>query len=211
MLLAYSYAESKAIIDDLRDNIFIDEQTRAVFIDFTVYNPNLNLFGAIRLLLEFPASGGIIPSATIRVLDLVRNSLDGDMMMGSVTVMALEFSIVAFVMFFVCKELYLMFKLKSEYWRSFWSLLEVLFMLIFLAVFVIRLNGHYETQKVLDDITEGEGKVYVNCQDVGFWYDQEKNLLAANAFISWFKLFKLLEVWPSLAILTRTISAVCVM
>ena len=42
------YATTMAIIDDLKQNLWIDRGTRAVFLDFTVYNANLNLFCQVR-------------------------------------------------------------------------------------------------------------------------------------------------------------------
>ena len=43
-LLAGEKALSKDIIADLKANLWLDRGTRAVFIDFTVYNANINLF-----------------------------------------------------------------------------------------------------------------------------------------------------------------------
>ena len=69
----------------------MDAATRAIFIDFTVYNGNLDLFVPARctlpsptnvvvvvhtlhsphsLLIEFPVGGGALPSQTFRVLNL---------------------------------------------------------------------------------------------------------------------------------------------
>lgn len=46
--LANNSADSKAIIQDLKQNLWIDRGTRAVFIDFSVYNANINLFCIVR-------------------------------------------------------------------------------------------------------------------------------------------------------------------
>ena len=40
--------ETTKIIDALFDNLWIDRGTRVVFIDFTVYNANINLFCVVR-------------------------------------------------------------------------------------------------------------------------------------------------------------------
>ena len=39
---------SLELIESLKDNLWIDRATRAVFIDFTVYNANINLFCVVR-------------------------------------------------------------------------------------------------------------------------------------------------------------------
>jgi len=46
--LAQTKAESLAILQDLKDNNWIDRGTRVVFLDFTVYNANINMFCQIR-------------------------------------------------------------------------------------------------------------------------------------------------------------------
>lgn len=40
--------ETEAIIDNLYQNLWIQRGTRAVFIDFSVYNANVNLFCIVR-------------------------------------------------------------------------------------------------------------------------------------------------------------------
>lgn len=39
---------TRAGISYLFDNLWIDRGTRAVFLDFTVYNANINLFGQVK-------------------------------------------------------------------------------------------------------------------------------------------------------------------
>jgi polycystin 2 len=47
-LLSANVTESNATIQDLFDNLWIDRATRAIFLDFTVYNANINLFCQVR-------------------------------------------------------------------------------------------------------------------------------------------------------------------
>jgi len=46
--LAHTMDESFALLKPLFDNLWLDRATRAVFIDFTVYNANINLFCVIK-------------------------------------------------------------------------------------------------------------------------------------------------------------------
>ncbi|KAH9502271.1 hypothetical protein Btru_073297 [Bulinus truncatus] len=54
-----------AILKELRTNYWIDHETRAVFIEFTLYSPNINHFAYIILLLEFDEMGGLIPFVSV--------------------------------------------------------------------------------------------------------------------------------------------------
>lgn len=51
---------------------WVDEYTRAVFVDFSIYSPTINKWCIVRLTFEFLNAGGILPSATIRILNLTR-------------------------------------------------------------------------------------------------------------------------------------------
>ena len=46
--LATTKEESASIISFLQENNWLDRGTRAVFLDFTVYNANINLFCQVR-------------------------------------------------------------------------------------------------------------------------------------------------------------------
>lgn len=70
--LGVNRSVSRDILATLRENLWIQRGTRAIFIDFTVYNANINLFCVIKLLFEFPATGGIIPSWSFRTVKLLR-------------------------------------------------------------------------------------------------------------------------------------------
>ncbi|KAH9502266.1 hypothetical protein Btru_073289, partial [Bulinus truncatus] len=66
---------TQAILKELRTNYWIDHETRAVFIEFTLYCPNINHFAHIILLLEFNEMGGLIPFVRLR-LSYVKSALN---------------------------------------------------------------------------------------------------------------------------------------
>jgi polycystin 1L2 len=56
-------------VSDLRSNLsqlhqlgWIDDKTRAVIIQCTLYNPNVQMFTSVTLLAEFLSTGGVIPT-----------------------------------------------------------------------------------------------------------------------------------------------------
>lgn len=58
--LGTSRRKADRLIFQLNATDWIDVYTRAVFIEFTVYNPNVNLFAYINLLTEFTSTGEAI-------------------------------------------------------------------------------------------------------------------------------------------------------
>ena len=53
----------------LESSNFIDEATRAVFIEVLLHSSNTNLVTHVRLLLEFDSSGIVYPSARVTVAE----------------------------------------------------------------------------------------------------------------------------------------------
>ena len=69
--LSITKQETLRIIDELHTLKWLDRGTRAVFIDFTVYNSNINLFCVVHMLSEFPATGGQVTSAEFRAVKML--------------------------------------------------------------------------------------------------------------------------------------------
>ena len=72
--------EYRGSLNDLRKNLselyrlgWIDQQTRAIVIQMTLFNPNVRLFTSVTLLSEFLSTGGVFTSARIEPLDFYGN------------------------------------------------------------------------------------------------------------------------------------------
>jgi hypothetical protein len=67
-------------LSDLHSNLsqlhqlgWIDTQTRAVIIQFTLYNPNVQLFTSLTLLAEFLSTGGVHPTSSFEPMNFYGN------------------------------------------------------------------------------------------------------------------------------------------
>ena len=54
-----SRSETEAKLKLANDYLWLDRATRVVFIDFSLYNPNVNLFAYVRLIAEIAPTGGV--------------------------------------------------------------------------------------------------------------------------------------------------------
>ena len=59
---------SMRILQELKENLWLDRQTRAVFVEFTLYSPNSDLFVYVTLIAEFPTATGILHMHQVQVL-----------------------------------------------------------------------------------------------------------------------------------------------
>ena len=56
--LGASETSAKDVLSNLKKDLWIDDYTRVVFIEFVLYNANVNLFGISSIAIEFSESGG---------------------------------------------------------------------------------------------------------------------------------------------------------
>ncbi|CAL1530708.1 unnamed protein product [Lymnaea stagnalis] len=70
--LGLTYNESLTKLRNLQLEGWIDPLTRAVFVEFTLYHPSLDLTSSVTIVVEFPISGGILTSFSIQTEKLLR-------------------------------------------------------------------------------------------------------------------------------------------
>nr|AKN21732.1 PKD2L-2 [Schmidtea mediterranea] len=182
--LATSQENSLNIILSLFNNRWLDRNTRAVLVDFTIYNANINLFCIIKLVGEFPPVGGVLPSYEFRTVKLIRyvNPLD-------FFVLACEILFVLYLLYYIIEELIEIDKHKSAYFCSLWNVLDV----IVLSLGVICVSFHiyrmYMIQTMLSKLLEN-GNIHPNFEYLSFWQLQYDNLSAFLLFLAITKIFK---------------------
>ncbi|XP_006534878.1 polycystin-2 isoform X1 [Mus musculus] len=124
--LSRTREETAAQLAGLRRNFWLDRGTRAAFIDFSVYNANINLFCVVRLLAEFPATGGVVPSWQFQPVKLIRYVTAFDFFLA-----ACEIIFCFFIIYYVVEEILEIRIHRLSYFRSFWNCLDVVIVVLF--------------------------------------------------------------------------------
>ena len=127
-LLSTNKDISSFIVHDLKHNGWIDRSTRVVFIDFTVYNANINMFCIVKLVAEFLPTGGIVTSHEILVQKLLRyvNSKDN-------ILFGFEIALIIFVIYYIVEEVIEICLFKMKYFTQYWSVLDNLIIIQIVA------------------------------------------------------------------------------
>uniref|UniRef100_A0A663M0Q9 PK1L2 protein n=1 Tax=Athene cunicularia TaxID=194338 RepID=A0A663M0Q9_ATHCN len=187
------------ILQYLFNNIWLDTFTRAVFVEFTVYNANVNLFCIISLMFETNALGAFFTSAELQSVRLYpyTNSLH-------IFVVAAEVIYFLFLVYYMIVQGKLMKTLRWRYFHSKWNLLEIAIILISwsaLSVFVKRTVlgtrdiSYYQEHKE-DCVSFNE----TARADAVLGY-----LIAFLVLLSTVKLWHLLRLNPKLNMITSTL------
>ena len=66
-LLVRNKQQSALILQDLKYNTWISQSSRVLFIDFSLYNANINMFCIVKLVAEFLPTGGVTTSYNFQV------------------------------------------------------------------------------------------------------------------------------------------------
>ncbi|XP_053559279.1 polycystin-2 isoform X2 [Bombina bombina] len=198
--LSRNREEAAALILTLKNNLWLDRGTRAVFIDFSVYNANINLFCIARLLVEFPATGGLVTSWQFQTVKLIRYISTFDFFLA-----ACEISFCIFILYYIVEEILEIQVHRLHYFRSLWNCLDII--IIALSVVVVAINLYRMTSvegplnKLLEDMN-----MFPNFESLAYWQIQFNNVAAVTVFFAWVKLFKFVNFNRTMTQLSTTMS-----
>ena len=187
----------------LREMNWIDRQTRAIFFEFSVYNPNINLVMISTILVEFLESGSILTSARFDPLNLFSES--GGCVISFKILSEIIF--MAFVVFFMLIEIKNVFKRNlKEYFSEFWSYIDwsiIITAWISFTMFLVRLS--YANQ-VLEFFKQTAGYGYMKLQKANNSNQTLTFSLGLCAFFGTLKILKMLRFNRSISHLSQTLS-----
>lgn len=193
--------DSIAIIEDLKQNLWIDRGTRAVFVDFTVYNANINLFCVIKLVAEMPPTGGIVPSYTMRTVKLIRYAAPMDFF-----VLGCEALFCVFILYYLVEEFLEIKKLKLTYLKEFWNILDLLVLAISICCIIFNVYRTMVVNSMLEGILSNPN-VFINFEFLSWAQDIFNSAMAIMVFAAWIKIFKYLSFNKTMTQLSSTLGA----
>ena len=199
-------AAAKAHLAALEADGFLGPSTRALWIDFSLYNVNINRFVMARLLFERLASGAIRPSTNIRTLNLLW--YDGS---GIPLLLVAEGCLLLLVLFFIGLELHSMYTQGlADYWSDVSNWYDWPALTSFGLVAWLRFKT-WSSMSVLkavitEDSADGTLDAFVSFQAVGWWAGNEQVALSLVTLITYLKVLYFLAGVPHISSLLRTLS-----
>ena len=147
------------IILDLGKSQWIDRLTRAVFIEFTVYSANTNMFSSVALNIEFSSSNLVVHSWRVdsfRLFSYVGSS--------AVLVLISEIVYVICIVYFTA-ALIKRFKREkiSGFFRSFWNVIETSNLIMSYTAIVMYVGRHVYTIYAINSIKKLKSKNAQKC------------------------------------------------
>ncbi|KAM4708884.1 polycystin-2 isoform 2-T2 [Discoglossus pictus] len=198
--LSRSREEAAAQIHTLKNNLWLDRGTRVVFIDFSVYNANINLFCIARLLVEFPATGGLVPSWQFQTVKLIRYISTFDFFLAGC-----EIFFCLFILYYIVEEFLEIRLHRLHYFRSLWNCLDVVIIVLSVVAVAINLYRMSSVEGPLNKLLE-DMNTFPNFNSLAYWQIQFNNVAAVTVFFAWIKLFKFVNFNRTMTQLSTTMS-----
>jgi hypothetical protein len=191
----------------LQQDGWIGAPTRAVFIDYTVWNMNLNLHAVIRIVAEFSMSG--VCETNVRVIVVQPRHLDLLSTSGVVDMFSIigEFALVMFILFYIAEEITEFSITWQKYFLDPWNVIDWL-NLILLIIFVWLRGMIYVTALGNPELGEQElveADYYSPMQDIAERLLLTRTINAFNAVLIWTKVVKYVGFMPYVKTLLTTL------
>ncbi|KAL3876324.1 hypothetical protein ACJMK2_034186 [Sinanodonta woodiana] len=195
-----NYNDTIKQFEQLENEGWIDRYTRAVFVEFTVYNPSINLFSICTLLAEFRPSQGIFPSYRFEPAMLLPY-MDSAMLFQ----IACEIVYLLFVVLFVGKLIRDLYKERTKYFTEFWNWIELGICSMSVTASVIYFYRLFEVNKLTAYFKETHGNEYMKFQSVGYWSEIFTYIIGWLVFFASLKFLKLLRFNKKISLLASTL------
>ncbi|XP_043969331.1 polycystin-2 isoform X2 [Gambusia affinis] len=198
--LSRTKEESSNRLQFLKDHLWLDRGTRAVFLDFSVYNGNINLFCIARLLVEFPATGGAVTSWHFQTVRLIRYVSSWDYFVG-----VCEVAFCLFILYYVVEEVLEIHIHRLHYFKSMWNCLDVLIVALSVVAIIMNITRTAMARNLLSGLLENY-TAHPSFEPLASLQVQFNNLAAVIVFFSWVKLFKFINFNKTMSQLSTTMS-----
>ncbi|KAM8855773.1 polycystin-1-like protein 2 [Spinachia spinachia] len=186
-------------LDYLYRNTWLDVYTRAIFVEFAVYNANVNLFCMVTLLLETSALGSFQFHSELHSIRLYRSN-------GSlqILVIAAEVIYLLFIIYYMFLQGKSMKQQRWAYFRCKWNLLELTIILLSwsaVAVFIKRtLIGNRDMTYY-----ENHKHQFASFHETATTDSVLQYLVAFLVLLATFKMWHLLRLNPKMNIITAAL------
>ncbi|CAF0795704.1 unnamed protein product [Adineta steineri] len=181
--------EFRGRLIDLQSNLsklhqlkWIDSQTRAVIIQFSLYNPNANLFTSITLLMEFLSTGSLYPQSRFDPFSF--------QIFPSISQLICSIIYMIFIIYMMIKQIQSIFHLKMKYFYRFWSYIDIIIIVCSWTSVGIYVWRCVESARIDNLFNETNGYVYVNLEFEVYINDLLTCFISLCCFFGWIKLLR---------------------
>lgn len=191
-----NYTHAEVMLAELKAE-WLDARTRAIFVDFNVWNPNYALYAAVRIVFEISPVG--VWGFDMRTLTITPRYLSAFGMgsTGEWVMTILEMCIMLFLLYYLAEEISEFSVDAKAYVSDGWNLLDWANLLLLAATAYYRLGTYFAAADIEVGVKESKDvNHYTNLQLYGEQIFLARQLNSFNAMLIWIKCVKYLPMLP---------------
>ncbi|KAI4550887.1 hypothetical protein MJT46_018394 [Ovis ammon polii x Ovis aries] len=173
---------------------------------YDVYSPDKEEqlpFGRLNgtaLVVEFPATGGAIPSWQIRTVKLIRYVSNWDFF-----IFGCEIAFCIFIFYYIVEEILELRIHGLRYLSSIWNILDLVVILLSIMAVGFHIFRTLEVNRLMGKLLQ-QPNMYADFEFLAFWQTQYNNMNAVNLFFAWIKIFKYISFNKTMTQLSSTLA-----
>jgi len=204
--LQQNYTYNTLLIKELQENDWISAPTRAVFIDFTIWNMNNNLHAVTRIVAEFSMSGVCATNSRVIVVQPRHLNIIASSGLTDLIAIVGEFILALFILFYVAEELTEFSVTLLRYFTDPWNVMDWLNLALLIWFVVMRTMVWLEAMGFTLGSTEVmEKNHYTPMQSIAERLLFARTINAFNAVLIWAKVVKYVGFMPYVKTLLVTV------
>ncbi|CAF1645338.1 unnamed protein product, partial [Adineta ricciae] len=176
---------------------WIDQHTRAILIELTLYNSNVQLLTSVTLLTEFLSTGGVFPSSRFEPINFYTFT--------SITQLICTIFYMLFIIYFTIIEIRLFLELRLKYFHRFWSMILLGIIICSYTSVGIYIWRYHETNRISQLFSETNGYVYINLQHIIYINNILTYLLGYCCFFGLIKFVNFFRYDQRVSLFTQTL------
>ena len=184
----------------LQEEKWVDNRTRALFVEFSTYNAQVNMFSTITCTAEF-IGGGVYPYYRIDVFKLM--DVSGSSFATLVRIAEVLF--VASLFYYVINVITVMKKEGCrQFFNSSYNISDLVTVILSVIALVLYVAKQIVTSSVIREISETKGNKYIRLTYVAILNMSYEYLVAITVFTSTIKFSRLLSFQKAFMQITAT-------
>ena len=192
---------NSAILSQLKKQRWLDRLSRALIVEFTLFNPSTNLFNYVSIVFEFPPSGGLVHFHRVLSFSLYRTAIGTD----SWFLVMCEFTYFFLLFLFFVRAVKQIYRRRMAYFSEFWNLVEVAVLVLAYMAVGFYFKREKLGKELISRVSFKKPDIFINFQEAVYWDLLYRYIVAVIVFFVMLKFVTLLRFNKRIRMLSRTL------
>ncbi|XP_041373429.1 polycystic kidney disease protein 1-like 2 [Gigantopelta aegis] len=193
--------KARELIEGVKKTKWIDERTRVVFVEFTLFNPNVQLFTVVVLMFEYSNTGFVFPYHLIYTANFYHYQNEFETFVALV-----EILFVIYLFIFTCAEFKKFRKMSCrDYFNEPWTFVELTILCLAYSTIALFISRLLVCNHLMDTFADSDFEKFANFHTAAFHDSLLRYVMSSLIMLVIIKFFKLLRFNVRLSMLAKTL------